>query len=65
MKILIYVNNHPVAQRDWPAVPRIGETVAIFNGERTALLKVKNIIWGSLEENWLNYQECEVKIYCK
>jgi hypothetical protein len=66
MKITVYLNNKFNMQYDWSVVPRIGDKIIILGAQDVKLIaKVKDVIWGSLNENWLGYQDCEVHVYCK
>lgn len=63
--ITIYVNGKWHAQRRWPSVPRIGDKIVVQDGEKGIIVKVKDIIWGALEEDVLGYQACQVNLHCK
>ena len=63
--ITIYLNNKWHAQRRWPTVPRVGDKIAVRDGVNVIVVKVKEVIWGAIDEDFLGYQICTVGVYCK
>ena len=55
----------PLCERKWGQVPRIGDEFSYYDGKKNWILKVHKVIWGSLEESFLGYQDCEARVYCK
>lgn len=65
IRIAIYLGTKEHGARNWPAVPRIGEKIAVKVGDKVQQLKVSDVIWGITEESRTGFRgECEVAVVC-